>query len=91
MSAAQTMAAVGITLGALGVLLAFLAVGFRRGGALGADGATSGEFASVVRAVLVLTCAGFVAAARPRARGETDADGVVDEMIADDLARANEA
>ena len=90
-SAAQTMAAVGITLGALGVLLAFLAVGFRRGGALGADGATSGEFASVVRAVLVLTCAGFVAAARPRARGETDADGVVDEMIADDLARANEA
>ena len=91
MSAAQTAAAVGLCLTAHGIFLAFLAVGFRRADGFGSDRDASDAFVSVVRAVLVLACALFVVVARPRARGEKDPAAVVEEVIADDLADANEA
>ena len=90
-SAAQTAAAVGLCLTAHGIFLAFLAVGFRRADGFGSDRDASDAFVSVVRAVLVLACALFVVVARPRARGEKDPAAVVEEVIADDLADANEA
>ena len=89
-SAAQTAAAVGLC-PAHGIFLAFLAVGFRRADGFGSDRDASDAFVSVVRAVLVLACALFVVVARPRARGEKDPAAVVEEVIADDLADANEA
>ena len=85
-SSAQIAMTVALCLLALGVFLVFLAVGFD---ALG--NSSNAAFASVVRAVLVLTCAGFVAVARPRSRAEKDAAAVVHEVINDDLARAAEA